>query len=329
MRSHACCLSVSGRLLLGLMNHVIRPETPVLDEGILPLRIKVSFAAPTFSTLPITLLLAAYANQFYEMLGASLAYMSFFIALARCFDVLSDPGMSYLTDTFSSRFGRRKPFMIIGCLPYAVLLTLLLSPPNPVLVSERSLSLWFGFFYFFFYLANTFSNIPYDALGPELTDNYEDRSRLFFVSGLFDGFGSLVAVLCPGQPVSQSVSQSVRQAGSSHKPHTGAALILSLRVCCCCARVCVSVVGVCVCPVLLATVIGWWTECEDPHLKCFSNDINGLGERWGRSCRINPSTGEPDRCAMRSMVEAGLPGIAAPNHNRVCVCVCVCDAGTT
>ncbi|CEM03357.1 unnamed protein product [Vitrella brassicaformis CCMP3155] len=221
----------------------VRPETPVLDEGILPLRIKVSFAAPTFSTLPITLLLAAYANQFYEMLGASLAYMSFFIALARCFDVLSDPGMSYLTDTFSSPFGRRKPFMIIGCFPYAVLLTLLLSPPNPVLVSERSLSLWFGFFYFFFYLANTFSNIPYDALGPELTDNYEDRSRLFFVSGLFDGFGSLVAVLCP---------------------------------------------------VLLATVIGWWTECEDPHLKCFSNDINELGERWGRSCRINPSTGEPD-----------------------------------
>lgn len=44
---------------------------------------------------------------------------------------------------------------------------------------------------------NTYSNIPYDALGPELTDNYEDRSRLFFISGLFDGFGTILTVTTP------------------------------------------------------------------------------------------------------------------------------------
>ena len=44
---------------------------------------------------------------------------------------------------------------------------------------------------------NTYSNIPYDALGPELTDNYDDRSRLFFISGLFDGFGTILTVTTP------------------------------------------------------------------------------------------------------------------------------------
>jgi Na+/melibiose symporter-like transporter len=48
-----------------------------------------------------------------------------------------------------------------------------------------------------YYLMNTYSNIPYDALGPELTDNYEDRSRLFFISGLFDGFGTILTVTTP------------------------------------------------------------------------------------------------------------------------------------
>ena len=56
---------------------------------------------------------------------------------------------------------------------------------------------WFGAFYIMYYLMNTYSNIPYDALGPELTDNYEDRSRLFFISGLFDGFGTILTVTTP------------------------------------------------------------------------------------------------------------------------------------
>ena len=84
--------------------------------------------------------------------------------------------------------------MITGCWVYSFLMVMLLSPPR---WSPIAVSFWFGFFYVLFFLASTYTNIPYDALGPELTDNYEDRSRLFFVSGLFDGLGSLLAVLFP------------------------------------------------------------------------------------------------------------------------------------
>lgn len=164
------------------------------DEENLSWRIKLSYCAPTLSTLPIVLLLAVYGTQFYEKLGADLAYISFFIALARSFDVVSDPLMSYMTDSFRSKHGRRRPFIITGCWVYGILLILLLSPPR---LDSTSLSLWFGFFYVVFFLASTYTNIPYDALGPELTDNYNDRSRLFFVSGLFDGLGALIAVIFP------------------------------------------------------------------------------------------------------------------------------------
>lgn len=157
-------------------------------------KIKLSYCAPTLSTLPIVLLLAVYGTQFYETLGANLAYISFFIALARSFDVVSDPLMSYLTDSFRSKYGRRRPFIITGCWLYSIFMVLLLSPPR---LSSVGLSMWFGFFYVLFFLASTYTNIPYDALGPELTDNYEDRSRLFFVSGLFDGFGALIAIIFP------------------------------------------------------------------------------------------------------------------------------------
>ena len=103
--------------------------------------------------------------------------------------------MSFITDSCRSKHGRRRPFIMTGCVPYGVFLFLLCSPPSGL--SSWNTSNWFGCFYILYYIMNTYSNIPYDALGPELTDNYEDRSRLFFISGLFDGFGTILTVTTP------------------------------------------------------------------------------------------------------------------------------------
>ena len=52
-------------------------------------------------------------------LGAGLAFLSFFTALARSFDVITDPMMGWISDSTVSRFGmkgRRKPYMA-WCVP--------------------------------------------------------------------------------------------------------------------------------------------------------------------------------------------------------------------
>eukprot|EP00949_MAST-11_sp_MAST-11-sp1_P002941 g2941.t1 len=164
-------------------------------EGRLSLSTKLAYAAPTMSTLPIVLLFAVYITVFYEKMGAPLSYISLFIALARSLDVITDPLMSHVTDSKRGPSGRRRPFILTGCVPYGVLLYLVCSPPPEM--EDVPLSIYFGSTYILFYLMNTYCNIPYDALGPELTDNYEDRSRLFFVSGLFDGIGALIAITSP------------------------------------------------------------------------------------------------------------------------------------
>ena len=73
---------------------------------------------PSFSTVPLTLLISVYVIQFYEKLGAPLAMLALFQALARGFDVITDPTMSYLTDSWRGKNGRRRPFMFAGCIPY-------------------------------------------------------------------------------------------------------------------------------------------------------------------------------------------------------------------
>lgn len=166
-----------------------------VKEGRLTNSILCAYSAPSFSTVPLTVLISVYVVQFYEKLGASLALIAFFQALARGLDVVTDPMMSHVTDTWRSPKGRRRPFLMMGCLPYAIALIGLMFP-YPSLRAE-SLSYWFGGFYILFFLFNTFTNIPYDAMAPELTDNPKDRSKLFFVCTLFDGLGALCAVIFP------------------------------------------------------------------------------------------------------------------------------------
>jgi len=154
-----------------------------------------AYAPPSLTTVPIPVLISVFVIQFYEKVGASPGLLAFFIGLARGFDVITDPCMSYLTDSCRSKFGRRRPFLATGAPIYSLALILLLSP-SPSLDAQQ-VSLWFGCFYILFFLTSTYTSIPYDALGPELTDNEKDRSKLFFTCTMFDGFGGLAVALLP------------------------------------------------------------------------------------------------------------------------------------
>lgn len=170
------------------------------DEDRISFLTRVIFSAPTVATLPFLAMWGLYGNRTYQDLGASLSMIALFTALARSFDVVSDPLMSYITDSASftnlPRWlnGRRKPFMFVGSFAYSVLLFCLVHPPY---MSSTATSLWFGMFYSLFFISNTFTVIPYDALGPELSEDSGERTKLFFMSNLFDGLGTLFALGLP------------------------------------------------------------------------------------------------------------------------------------
>lgn len=162
------------------------------------MRVILSYAAPGIATTSISFLVAVYITDFYVSLGANLGFISFFTALARSFDVITDPLMGWITDNTRSKFGRRRPFMFAGCFFYCLFLTLLLSPPGEVGEAGNGVAIWFGIFYTIFYLSDTFTNVPYEALGPELSDNYEERNRVFFAAKIFVFTGTLFAAAAPG-----------------------------------------------------------------------------------------------------------------------------------
>jgi hypothetical protein len=209
---------------------------PLLDDPLnshtskLARAVKFAYSAPQFVVLSLSMTLQVHGAIYYEYLGAPLAYIAFFTAFSRSFDVVSDPLMSWLSDSTRTKWGRRIPYMVGGCWMYALSCILLLSPEwffatnsnakclsaldgatNETLfvLAEKdeaqglTLAYWFGAMYVLFYLSDTVCNVPYNALGPELTDSYEERSSLYAVHGYFGVLGTIVGAV--GPPILEEV----------------------------------------------------------------------------------------------------------------------------
>ena len=166
------------------------------DNDKLPLSTLIFYSLPSFGKMSCLVLLNVNSTLYYESLGASLIYMSFFVILARSLEILVKPLIAHYSDEIKTNLGRRKPFMLIGCGFYALFLILLFSPPT-VQTTSKTLSIWYGVFFILFFMAESVTIPPYLALAPELSGNTKEREKLYYFFYVFQYVGVLFAAAAP------------------------------------------------------------------------------------------------------------------------------------
>ena len=152
----------------------------------------MAFGCPEFaiylSSIPITLFIPyVYSTDF----GLQLAHIGFILMLARITDVITDPLIGYLSDRTRSRFGRRKPWMAVGAFIMMFSAFFLFNPQYEVTnfyLLMWSVLLWLGW---------TMINIPYYAWGAELSDNYDERTRITGWRQAFAYVGNVTVLAMP------------------------------------------------------------------------------------------------------------------------------------
>jgi Na+/melibiose symporter-like transporter len=133
-----------------------------------------------------------FIPRFYASdVGVPLALVGTYILITRLVDVVTDPLMGYISDHTRSRFGRRRPWVVLSVPILMVSIYQLFMPPDDA-----------GGIYMLVWLAalgfgTTMMLIPYYAWGSELTSDYNERSK---VTGWRAGagvVGQLTAQLVP------------------------------------------------------------------------------------------------------------------------------------
>jgi glycoside/pentoside/hexuronide:cation symporter, GPH family len=109
------------------------------------------------------------------------------LAIALCFDAVTDPLAGAVSDKTRSRWGRRHPFMLAAALPLAAAFYFLFNPPEGL--SHFGYFIWLTAFAVLVRGSLTFYYIPHLALGAEMARDYGQRSTLFAFSTLFSLLG--------------------------------------------------------------------------------------------------------------------------------------------
>ena len=121
---------------------------------------------------------AAFVNfvMFYytQVLGVSGTLTGLAALIGLCSDAISDPIVGSFSDNYRSRYGRRHPLMAAALVPLAVSFVFLFSPPSGI--GEFATFVWLALVSVLLRTFLTFFSIPHDALGAELSQDYEERS---------------------------------------------------------------------------------------------------------------------------------------------------------
>ncbi len=109
-------------------------------------------------------------------LGVSPALMGVAQAIPRLVDAFTDPLMGNISDNTHTRWGRRRPYIFIGSLLVGIAFPFIFMPGTGW--SPFAYFLWFAIMSSLFFVAFTVWSIPWSALGLELSDDYNDRTRI-------------------------------------------------------------------------------------------------------------------------------------------------------
>ncbi len=173
----------------------INPENQKLD-----LKTKLAYGAgdlgPAITgNISIFFLLVFFTN----VAGIPAGLAGSVLMIGKVWDAINDPIIGLLSDrTKSRRWGRRLPWMLYGAIPFGIIFFLQWIVPR--FGADQSSNIWPLFWYYVvigllsqvFY---TVVSLPYAAMTPELTQNYDERTTLNSFRFAFSIGGSIFSLI--------------------------------------------------------------------------------------------------------------------------------------
>ena len=134
-------------------------------------------------------------NYLTDTVGLSAALAGIALMVGRIWDAFYDPVIGYISDRTKTKMGRRRPFMLGGSIPLFIAMIIMFTNPSLIIgagISQTVLFVYTMVIYIILCTAYSTVNIPYSSLGPELTNDYNERTSLNGYRFGFAGIGTLL-----------------------------------------------------------------------------------------------------------------------------------------
>ena len=122
--------------------------------------------------------------------GIRPSVLGMLLVLYRVWDAVADPVMGNISDNTRTRWGRRRPFILVGAVLTGVLMPLLWSPPTRW--GETGMVIYLAIVGLVVFTTFTMWAMPYYSLMMELTPDYDERTRIAGFRSFFSQCGVLI-----------------------------------------------------------------------------------------------------------------------------------------
>ncbi|GBF81662.1 MFS transporter [Aphanothece sacrum] len=160
---------------------------------------KLAYGAGDFGPAITANILVFYLLFFFtDVAGLSPGLAGSVLMIGKISDAINDPIIGILSDRTRSPWGRRLPWILGGMIPFALLYCLQWIIPH--FSDDINVNTWGLFAYYvligiLFNICYTTVNLPYTALTPELTQDYNERTSLNSFRFSFSIGGSILSLI--------------------------------------------------------------------------------------------------------------------------------------
>lgn len=162
------------------------------DSERLPVGTKLAYGVGDLGPAIVTGVNGFLLNAFLlDVVGLRPAMVGTIFLIAKIWDAINDPIIGALTDRTRTRWGRRRPWLLFSALPFAISFLMVWLVPG---LSD-------GGKFWYYLIASilldagfTAVNVPYAAMTPELTRDYDERTSLSAYRLSFSIIGGVLAV---------------------------------------------------------------------------------------------------------------------------------------
>ncbi len=158
----------------------------------LPFGIKLSYGLGDIANNIFIVTTGMYLLFFMtNVVGVNPALAGLMLLFPKIWDVVEDPIMGAISDVTRSRFGRRRPYLLYGAIPFGVAFFVLFIVPG--YRTEFANALQVSLLFALGCTAFTVVNVPYASMVPEMSDDYNERISITSFRMFFASFGALLA----------------------------------------------------------------------------------------------------------------------------------------
>ncbi|MCR5294701.1 MAG: glycoside-pentoside-hexuronide (GPH):cation symporter [Lachnospiraceae bacterium] len=165
-----------------------------MDKHSLGAKEKLSYGLGAVGKDMVYMLSASYVLYYYQdILGVSPVAMGVILMAARVFDAFNDPVMGVIVAKTKTRWGKFRPWLLIGTLTNAVVLYIMFSAPPSL--DGAGLTAYAAAAYILWGVTYTMMDIPYWSMIPAFTEGGRERESLTTLARSCAGVGSAIITI--------------------------------------------------------------------------------------------------------------------------------------